>query len=73
MTSYAYQPCGLAARDGTKSQQKQLAVFHVGVAKPRIHQKLCTDLVTLSKAGCTVLSKGTHSKTPAASNLDEWR
>ena len=29
--------------------------------------------VTLSKAGCTVLSKGTHSKTPAASNLDEWR
>ena len=28
--------------------------------------------VTLSKAGCTVLSKGTHNKTPAASNLDEW-
>ena len=28
--------------------------------------------VTLSKAGCTVLSKGTHSKTPAASNFREW-
>ena len=53
--------------------QKQLAVFDVGVAKPRINQKLCADLVTLSKAGRTVLSKGTHSKTPAASNLDEWR
>ncbi len=35
--------------------------------------RLSADLVTLSKAGCTVLSKGTHSKTPAASNLDEWR
>ena len=35
--------------------------------------ELLCPFVTLSKVGCTVLSKGTHSKTPAASNLDEWR
>ena len=35
--------------------------------------ELLCPFVTLSKAGCTVLFKGTHSKTPAASNLDEWR
>ena len=29
-------------------------------------------LVTLSKAGCTVLSSGRHSKSPAASNFREW-
>ena len=34
-------------------------------------EPLC-PFVTLSKAGCTVLSKGTHSKTPAASNFREW-
>ena len=50
------------------STKTALAVFDVGEMIPRINRKLNADLVTLSKAGRTVLSKGTHSKTPAASN-----
>ena len=38
---------------------------------PRGTEPLC-PFVTLSKAGCTVLSSGRHSKSPAASNFREW-
>ena len=38
---------------GTEQNQTKtaLAVFHVGIAKLRLNQKHCADLVTLSKRG----------------------
>ena len=67
-------PFGLPQGDQVGALPSIYGMPHTAdVKNSKLFLELLCLFVTLSKAGCTVLSKGTHSKTPAASNLDEWR